>query len=215
MYKLPDNVGLEEGALFEPATIALNGINHCRINSDSIVLVVGTGAIGLSAVAFAKYRGAAKVLLAGRKDNKLEIGKEMGADAVVNVSRENLQEFIMKETGKTGVNVFVETSGSSGYVKESIDMIQYNSIIALIGFYENNITDFDINKLVLGQKQMQGCDGSGWTVPEVIDIVSKRYVDLRPMITHVYPFSEAVGEICSARDKNETRIKMLVEFAKE
>jgi 2-desacetyl-2-hydroxyethyl bacteriochlorophyllide A dehydrogenase len=214
MHKLPDHVGLDEAALIEPATISWNGISNCRINPDSTVLIIGTGAIGLTAVSLAKVQGAARVLLAGRKDFKLEVGRKMGADATVNVTRENLRDFVMRETGHQGVSIIFETSGSAGYAN-SMELMAYNGTVALVGFYEEKLDGFDLNSLVLGQKKLIGCEGSAWSAPLVIDIVAQGRLAMKPMITHVVPFSQAIDAIRSAHENSERKIKILVKIGEE
>ncbi len=54
------------------------------------VVVTGPGPIGLMGVAVAKALGAQPVILTGTRDNRLEIGKKLGADYVINVKNENV-----------------------------------------------------------------------------------------------------------------------------
>lgn len=214
MYKINDNVSLDEAALFEPASIALSGVRQSDITPESTVLITGTGAIGLSAVGLVKSMGAKKILLAGRKDFKLEIGKKMGADAVVNVTKENLKEFVMKETNNEGVNSLVETSGSVTFINESFDFLARRAVIALIGFYDINLTDCNINKLVLRLYQIRGIDGTGGSIMEIAEMVSKGKLSLKPLITHRFNFDETIDTFKSAHKMNDQKIKMLVEVTK-
>lgn len=213
VYKVPDNIGLEEAALIEPATIALCGLKHSDVTSHSSILVVGTGPIGLSVVALAKNMGVSKVLLSGRKQNKLDIGKSMGADAAVNVTKENLKEFVMKNSAGKGVDAVIETSGKIETINQCLDVIKPKGILALIGFYETTLNHFPIDQLVLNQVHLIGIAGEFGRVPEVIEMMSLHNLNLKPMITHRFKFDEAVEAMKTAMDKNDTKIKMLVKIA--
>lgn len=212
VYKLPDNISLEEAALIEPATIALCGLKQCKLESDSSILVVGTGPIGLAAVALARNMGVSKVLLSGRKQFKLDIGKKLGADAVVDVTKEELISFIKKNTDGKGVAAVLETSGNIETINGCMDGIKPKGTLALIGFYETVLNNFPIDRLVLNMLQLKGVAGEFGMVPEIIELMSNKGLDLKPIITHRFAFSEAVDAIKTAMEKNNTKIKMLIEM---
>jgi 2-desacetyl-2-hydroxyethyl bacteriochlorophyllide A dehydrogenase len=215
MHKLPDHVSLGEGVLVEPSTIAWNALSNCHISKGSTVLVIGTGAIGLAATGLSKVMGAERVLLAGRKDFKLDVGRVIGADAVVNITKENMRDFVLRETDHRGVNVFLETSGYANYINQSLDMIEPGGVIALVGFYENFLDGFDLNRFVIGQKRLLGCEGTSWSAPLVIDLLAQGRLKTKPMITHIVDFAGAIDAIRSARENTERKIKVLVQISKE
>jgi Threonine dehydrogenase and related Zn-dependent dehydrogenases len=210
VYKLPDNISMEEGALIEPATIALCGLKNINLNTCNNLLVVGTGPIGLAAVALAKNMGIKKVLLSGRKKFKLDMGIRMGADAVINVTKEDLIGFVMKNTGNKGVDAVIETSGNIETINSTIGVIKNKGILALIGFYETTLDQFPVDRLVLNQLQLRGVAGEFGLVAEVIERMSVNGLDLKPLITHRFSFADVVEAIKTAMDKNDTKIKMLV-----
>lgn len=212
VYKLPDNISLEAAALIEPATIALCGLQHSDLDQSSSILIVGTGPIGLAAVALAKNMGISKVLLSGRKQFKLDVGKRMGADAVVDVTKHDLLEFVMKNTGNRGVDAVIETSGNIETINSSIGVIKHKGIMALIGFYETTLDQFPVDGLVLRQLQLRGIAGEYGYVSEIIRRMSLLGLDLKPLITHRFAFADAVEAIKTASDKNDTKIKMLVKM---
>ncbi len=213
VHKLPEQIGLEEAALIEPASIALSGLKKCDIAACSSILVVGTGPIGLAAVALAKNMGIPRVLLSGRKQYKLDIGKRMGADITVDITKESLQDAVRTNTGGKGVDAVVETSGNIPAVTESVNLLKTKGVLSLLGFYETDLDHFPIDKLVLGQLQIKGTAGEFGTIQEVIRLISDG-LDLKPMITHRFGFDEAVEAIRTAKDKNDTKIKMMIEMCK-
>lgn len=210
VYKLPDKVELEEAALIEPATIALCGLKKCDLASCSSMLVVGTGPIGLAAVAIAKNVGVPKVLLSGRKQYKLAIGKKMGADSIVDITKENLKDFIMENSEGKGVDAVIETSGNIETITQSLEVLRPKGILSLIGFYETTLNHFPIDQLVLNQLQIKGTAGEFGLIQEVTEMISSCGLDLKPIITHRFKFNEAVEAIKTAKNKNDTKIKMLV-----
>jgi 2-desacetyl-2-hydroxyethyl bacteriochlorophyllide A dehydrogenase len=215
VYKLPDDISLEEAALIEPSTIALCGLKHCGLKADSSVLIIGTGPIGLAAAAIAKNMGVSNVMLAGRKQIKLDIGKKMGADTTVDVTVNDLKTFVLKNTDGFGADAVVETSGSIGTVNNCLGAIRPGGTFALIGFYETTLDDFPIDYFVLNRIHMIGIAGEMGLIPEVIDMMSSKGLDLMPMITHRYNFDEAADAIKTAKEKNNVKIKMMVKVARD
>lgn len=213
LFRLPDEVSLEEAALIEPASIALAGLKHSNINKSSKVLIIGTGPIGLAAIPLAKAMGAAKVMISGRKPYKLDVAKTMGADVVINATKEDLNGIVMKETGGKGVDVIIETSGAISTINQSVDIIAQGGSVALIGFYEVRLNDVNIDKFVMKCVKMVGILGEIGLPQEVIDWMKKAKISFKPLITHRFKFDEVIEAMKTAGEKNDTKIKMLVEMA--
>ena len=70
-YKLPDEIGMDLGALLEPLGVALHAFRRSHMPSNAVVLVFGAGAVGLLCAAVAKIKGAARVVIADIDDGRL------------------------------------------------------------------------------------------------------------------------------------------------
>lgn len=89
-----NKMAFDHAALIEPTGIALYATKLARICPADYVAVVGPGPIGLFAVQTAKAYGAKEVILIGTRDSRLEVGLQVGADATVNIRKEDLVEKI-------------------------------------------------------------------------------------------------------------------------
>src|ERR1035437_4519903 len=99
LYCIPDNVSYEEAALVTTAAcvhFALDNIGG--LMGGETVAVLGPGPIGLMAVQLVKALGAQKVILCGKRDSRLNAGKEVGADVVVDADKEDPVRVVMAET---------------------------------------------------------------------------------------------------------------------
>jgi L-iditol 2-dehydrogenase len=215
LYKLPDNVSLEEAAMIEPSMIAFNGLKSSGVGPGCTVLIVGTGPIGLAAINIAKAMGPSKILLSGRRDAKLEVGRKMGAQVTINTKKENFREKVMEATGGKGVNAVVETSGNIEVLNEVIDIIKPGGTLALIGFYEAELNNFKIDKVTLGMINIKGIAGSNSIAPKIIDLMANRQIDLRPLITAVYPYERINEAFDEVKENKDTRVKVLVKMGRE
>src|SRR5690606_18771548 len=98
------------------------------------VVVSGPGPIGLLGAAVAKALGASPVILTGTRDNRLEMGKRLGADHVINVRNEDPVAAVRKLTGGKGVDYVVECSGAPNAVNEAAQMLNRGGKICLAAF---------------------------------------------------------------------------------
>lgn len=214
MHKVPDEISLEEAALVEPGTVALHALENSRVKPGETILVTGTGVIGLMAVNLAKQMGL-RVLLAGRKPFKLNIGRQMGADVTINTTQEDLSQAVLRATDGRGVDVFYDTTGAMSIVNCAMDLTAYAGRIALLAFYDDLLNAFDVNKLVMYHKSLLGCEGTDWCAPRVLDIVKQKKVPLTPMITHRVDFAHAAEAIRNSRTNTAEKIKVMVQIGKE
>lgn len=215
LYKLPDNISLQEGALIEPSCIALAGIKKLHIGPGKTVLVIGTGAIGLASVALAKYFGADTVILSGRKDGKLEVGRTMGADICINTTRESMEDMVAQLTNGKGADVIVETSGNIKLIPAVLRMAASGAYIGLIGFYEQEVPSFAIDEIVMKSLSVRGVMGEFELPGELLAILATGKMQLKPMISHVIPFEKTAEVMYNIGDFADTRIKILAEVAGE
>lgn len=214
LHLLPGNISLKEAAIIEPSGIAYDAVQKMENVQGKIVLVIGTGAIGMAAAAFAKFRGAKTVILAGRTDAKLEIGRRMGADETVNIRNQDLMEYIMRATDGEGVDFTIETSGNREAVAQCPELTRMHGTVAYVGFYDRRIQDFPIDTVVSRELAVHGVMGHYGTPLKVIAAMQQG-IALTPMITHVIPFREAKRALLDPKSISGTRIKVLVDMSIE
>ncbi len=213
IYKLPDNLSMDEGALIEPASIAYDAFKGVTLTKNDTAVVYGTGAIGMVAVWLAKYYGAGEVILVGRSDDKLKIGLEIGADHVINGKKEDAVARIkeLSISGK-GADLVVETSGAASALRDSIACTARYGRISVVSFYERNIDDLPIDPLVLGCMSMVGAAGCYGNAPAVCEIMSKNPVKLTPVFTHHVSFENTLDVFENENKYHNTKIKAMIDF---
>ncbi len=81
IFALPDALSFEDGALVDPASIALHVANRGNITPGDTVAITGAGAIGLLGGDAARIRGAGRVIVVGR-GYRLAKAAEMGFETV-------------------------------------------------------------------------------------------------------------------------------------
>ncbi len=212
VYHIPGNLGFDDAALFEPASISLACFDTVRLNPDMTAAVIGTGAIGMSAVLFAKYYGAGKVIAVGRNDGKLAVAKAIGADETINSAECDLTESLLSLTAGRGTDMLIEASGSPSALYAALNATAKKGIVSLPAFYERNLNEFPIDHLVLRQLTLRGAAGGFGNPRKVAKILSENNLSLTSIITHRIKFSDARDFFANPGAWPRDKIKIMIEF---
>ena len=213
VFKLDDSIDLKEAALIEPAGIAFTGLKKGEISVGDVVVIIGTGAIGLAAVGLAKSFGASKVILIGRRDTKLKIGKLMGADVTINARTQDVTKCVKEETKMNlGADVVLETSGNVEALSQAFTYMRLGAKMSVLGFYEKFLDNFEIDKVVLSYIDIKGVAGTANTFLPIIKLLEQNQISFKPLITQVYPAADYKKAFARVLENDDERIKILIEF---
>jgi 2-desacetyl-2-hydroxyethyl bacteriochlorophyllide A dehydrogenase len=210
LFHLPDNVSFDNAAMIEPAATALYAVRQAEVRIGDTVLVNGSGPIGIMAAKEAKLCGASLVMITGRKDFKLEAARKLGVDVAINTTKESLRDVVRKHC-PDGVDRIVEASGSIQLFQESFDLIRPGGNISVVAFYEKMVPNFDIDKFVFTSATVRAVAGSLGMYKPVLNLLSSGMLDLTPLITSRRPHHEAGLALKDMQDRNDTRIKIMLE----
>lgn len=211
LFHLPDNVSFDNGAMIEPAATALYAVVLADVKMGDTVLVQGSGPLGIMAARLAKLRGAAKVIITGRKKFKLQAALNLGIDAAVNLTEAFSDEAVKAQAGSEGIDRIIEASGSTELFQESLKLIKPGGVIAVVAFYEKMVDNFDIDRFVFGDVTIRAVAGSLGMYRPVLRLMSSGMLDLSSLITGHYNLEEVPQAMREMKEKNETRIKMMID----
>ena len=131
--KFADNVSFEQGAFFEPATVALHGLMRVNYQGGGCVAVLGGGTIGMMTLQWAKILGAKKVVVFDIVNERLELGSRLGADAGINTLEEGFLDRAMELTGGRGFDYVYETAGNTITMKLAFRLAANKAGVCFIG----------------------------------------------------------------------------------
>ena len=143
---------------------AVHIMDRARIGLGDTVLVQGTGAVGLSAIALAKLSGAAQVIAIGAPADRLRLAREMGADVTLGleVPPPERLERVTALTAGYGADVAIEAAGSARAVEEGLNLVRDGGRYVIAGHY-TNAGDSTINvheQINRKHLDIRGCWGS-------------------------------------------------------
>ncbi|PHU34795.1 galactitol-1-phosphate 5-dehydrogenase [Pseudobutyrivibrio ruminis] len=131
--KFADEVSFEQGALFEPATVALHGLRRVDYKGGKTVAILGGGTIGMMTAQWAKIFGAKSVTVFDIVDERLELAKRLGADYGVNSGTADFMDQVNEITGGRGFDYVYETAGNTITMKMAFKLAANKAGVCFIG----------------------------------------------------------------------------------
>ncbi|MBV8790710.1 MAG: zinc-binding dehydrogenase [Pseudolabrys sp.] len=214
LVAIPDEMSDEEGTLVVTAGTAMYALTELGgLVAGESVCVTGPGPIGLLTVAVAKALGAQPVVLTGTRDNRLAIGKELGADHVINVRKtpDVVAEVKKLTPGGKGVDYVVECSAASNAVNEAVRMVNRGGKVCLAAFAHEGVVPVDVAHIVRNNIYLYGIRGEGKSATHRAEayMAQKRF-DATKIHTHTFALDDLPTAIRYAKDRVEDAIKVVV-----
>ena len=211
MVHVPDDMTDEEATLIVTAGTAMYGLDvMAGIIAGEGVVVIGPGPIGLMGVGVAKALGAQPLILTGTRERRLEIGRRLGADAIVNVTKEEPVAAVRRVTGGKGVQYVLECSGAPNALDEAARMVTRGGRICLAAFPADPVP-VDLAYLVRNNIYVFGIRGEGKSATHrAAALMAQKRFDAKLIHTHTFPLTEVPTAIRYARERIEDAIKVVV-----
>lgn len=147
---------------------ALHAVDRAAIRIGDTVLVLGSGPVGWSAIAFAKMAGAGRVFCIGAPGNRLEIARRVGADEVLDFTKcdeAGRGDWVRTRTGGRGADITIEATGAPAAVAQALQWTRDAGRVVIVGQYTDH-GEVSINPhLNLNRKHLEvyGCWGSDYS----------------------------------------------------
>jgi len=187
VHKIPDSVSYEEATNVDTAGTALHGVKRSRILPGDDVAVIGPGAVGLLSFQFARALGAGRVFVIGRK-HRLQLAKQMGAIGIDYEAGDPVKQVKDQTEGK-GVEVTIDCAGSLESVPQAVAMTKKGGRVVMNGFPPAPV-ELNITQIVMDEKDLLGVRADPNTCEEAIPLIANGSIQIKPMISHVFPLEE-------------------------
>ena len=112
---------------------ALSWLQKFKAGPGASMLIWGSGPVGLSFTFFAKLLGCYPVIVCGRRENTLQDALAMGADHVINTTKEDVHKTVRRLTNQQGVQKIIDAVGDFDLVSQSIPMLAPDGEIGIYG----------------------------------------------------------------------------------
>lgn len=212
--RIIDGKGLsaQELALIEPFSISNHALSRAEVKQGNNLLIMGAGPIGLFALLKAKAMGA-NVAIADMLSSRLELAKEYGADKVINVKEQNLENECHSFTAGNGFDVCVEACGAPETFLNCIDNAAHGANIILIGNGKRETTF--VHSVILKKELNIFGSRNAFTkdFEELIELVKAGKVNPAKMISGIYDAKNAKTAFDALVNNDGTLAKLLIKFS--
>ncbi len=210
LHDLPDSISDEVAAIMDVEVIG--SLRKAGISPGETVAVFGAGPAGLIALQCARILGAGSVILCGTRAERLELGKRLGADHVIDVSRTDAVAEVRGITGGLGADLAFDAAGTEKAILNALEVVRPQGRVVYYGVPERAIREFPLHDAVLKDVVMYGAlsNRTGWD--ELIGWVASGRLDLRSLITHRFPLEQAGEALATMRDRRDGAIKAVLQI---
>ena len=200
-FPIADDTPFEEAVFAEPFSVALHAVGGVGSLVGKRVLVTGTGTIGCLVILAVRHAGASEIVVTDISDSALATARKVGADRTVNVAShpEGLGVFT---ANKGYFDMAFECSGNGRVVAALPEVIRACGAVTLIGL--GGETPLPVSLLVTKEINLRGSfrfDAEfGWAT----DLLARRVIDVRPLMSGAYPLERAVEAFDHAADRSRS-----------
>jgi 2-desacetyl-2-hydroxyethyl bacteriochlorophyllide A dehydrogenase len=213
LYKLPDDIDFELGALLEPLTVGVHGLRLVDVRFGDRVAVLGSGSIGLTAIAAAKAMGATYIAATARHPQQKQMAEAMGADAVFDSTNEGAAA--MAKALGAGADVVVETvGGHADTLAQALQVVAINGRISVLGVFSAPV---QLHPIMLFLKEATIVGSNCYGRPDrmsdyemSVAIMRRNAEPMRQLITHRFALEDVAEGYAAADDKKSGAIKVTI-----
>ncbi|TGQ06903.1 NAD(P)-dependent alcohol dehydrogenase [Mesorhizobium sp. M2E.F.Ca.ET.219.01.1.1] len=208
-YKLPDNVSFAEGAMVEPFAIGMQAAARARIVPGDVAVVVGCGPIGIMIALAALAGGCSKVLISDFSAPKLEIAGQYPGIVPVNVGEQSLVDAVRSATDNWGADIVFEASGSPKAFANLFDIVRPGGAVVLVGLPVETV-ELNVPAAISKEVRIETVFRYANIFDRALQLIASGKVDLKPLITGTYDFSESIKAFERAAQGRPQDVKLQI-----
>lgn len=208
LYKLPEHLGYEAGALIEPLSVATHAVRRSNIQLGESVVILGAGAIGILVAALCKASGASTILITDMSDARLEMARRFGATHTVNAGKEDVLEAVSALSGGTGFDKSFECVGREATFRQAMLSLKRNGQMTQVGIFETPAITIDASRFVTHEIRIIGAQGYCWDFP--VALALSKEIPLEALVTHTFPLESLKDALETAADPKSGAVKVLI-----
>ncbi|BDB30302.1 MULTISPECIES: zinc-binding dehydrogenase [Cupriavidus] len=194
---IPDNL-TDEDVLLVPDIVStgFSAAESAGVKIGDVVVVVAQGPIGLCATSGARLMGAGLIIAVDPVEDRLQKAKTMGADVLLNPTKCDVVEEVMKLTQGVGADVALECLGRDETIATCVNVTRPGGTISSVGIYSKSIPiPLDGFGAGLANKRIvtSTCPGGKERMRRLLNVVSSQRIKLDHLVTHTYSLDDVVA----------------------
>jgi L-iditol 2-dehydrogenase len=211
MQEIPQHVSFEEASVTEPLACVLHGVEEAGVKLGDTVAIVGAGPIGLMHLLTVKKIGAERVIVIDLVEERLEYAKKLGADDIINPTKEDAVKKVRDLTDGRGVDVAIEAIGLPATWEQALKFARKGgTVLEFGGCPPGTEIKVDAEMLHYGELTILG---AFHTTPlhfrKALSLIASRTIDVRPLITRKMNL-EKIAEAFDILSTSKNEIKIAI-----
>ncbi|MCC7349014.1 MAG: alcohol dehydrogenase catalytic domain-containing protein [Phycisphaerales bacterium] len=164
-------------------------LRHVPSVAGQTVCVGGTGIAGLSIALWCKLAGARRVIILGRRDERLQLSRDIAADQTINVTKADPTEVIRKEFPQ-GIYLYCEAVGQKDQLRIGISLLKQGGTLAVYGVPPDQHYDLSWKWLPGDIRLMQPPAEEHLAYDWAIDLMRRGIIPVEKLLTHSWPLEQ-------------------------
>ena len=214
VYKLPDTLTLQDGALVEPTAVAVQAVKEGNLLFGDNVAIFGAGPIGVLTLLAAKAAGASNVLVFDLSPERLKMAEELGATAVFNSAEVDPVEAV-KRYAPEGVDVTFEVAGVQPTLKSSIEVTRPRGTVVIVSIFAHAVEWNPMQLTNTGVKLTSTIAYTPTSFRQTIDLMGTGQLKPQGIITDQIELDDIVEKGFEALTNDKSQAKILVKLSGE
>ncbi|CAN7424698.1 L-idonate 5-dehydrogenase [Pararhizobium sp. LjRoot238] len=207
-HKVADGVSINEAAFAEPFAVTLHAVNRAGSLLGKRVLVTGCGPIGALCILAARAHGAEEIVATDVMDAVLAKALDIGVDRTINVATDG-DKLSAYSANKGYFDVMFEASGNERAVRSGLEVLKPRGILMQLGL--GGDVSIPQNLVVSKEIDMRGTFRFHEEFALAVDLINRRRVDVKPLLTGVFGLDDAVAAFDIAGDRSRS-MKVQIAF---
>jgi L-iditol 2-dehydrogenase len=210
LFKMPNHMTFQEGALVEPVAVGLFSTRRSGLYPSASVAILGAGPIGLATLEAVKAMGAGPVISIDVMPNRLAMAEKMGATHVIHAKESNAVEVVKDLTKGEGAHFVFETAGTETTVRQTAELVRDGGTAVLIGLPPELEIKMPIVECVIREINFVTSFRYGNIFQEAITLMAHNRINVKPIMTHQFPFDRTVEAFEVAEKEKDKAVKVVV-----
>jgi D-xylulose reductase len=210
-FKLPDNVSFAEGAMVEPLAVGMHAATKAKIKPGDLAIVMGAGPIGMVTALAALAGGCSQVVMTDVVQPKLDLAATLGPITPVNVANQDLKSLIDEMTDGWGADLVFECSGNEKAAAGVFGPLCPGGTVVFVGIPLQPIA-YDVASAMVKEARVEQIFRYAHVYPRAIALMGSGQLNVKPLITDTFDFSESVRAFDFAVQMPPTSVKAQIEM---
>src|SRR3989442_8067584 len=212
VHTLPHTCSLEEAALLEPTAVVAHAFLRAQPHAGDTVAVVGDGNIGLLAVQVARLFSPANIVLAGSRDERLEMARQLGATHTINARQNDPEPLMHSLTGGQRADLVFEGGTRPEGVETALRLARRGGTVVLEGIAGSGV-HLSLESDVFVLKHLTtlgifGANSAAWTY--AVQLFSSSLLNLASLITHRFALTDYKVALDTIIGRQSKTLKVLL-----